>query len=386
MAAQLDQYPGSFWLIFDSLDTRVFASRGNPIEAEDIRSLANGGGREAVSHRAGYTDYLVCTLRFHMGLGGMVAIPENYFSTLLYDSVKYYLLAMAVVITMLGLVLLVVSVRLTRPLMEMADRMQRVTNEHLDTRLPAYRLWEYSTISATFNTMLDNINHLISDGYEKKLLVMDSEMKFLQSQMNPHFMYNVLNTMALKAKIDENEEIYRMASSFAGLTQARLSRGGEERIPLEQEMQYVNFYLELQRSRFEEKLNVFIDIPQELRRARIPKLALEMIVENAVVHGIEPKFGAGTVTISARQKDGEFRVTVEDDGVGFAGCDGPVPLPLPGEDPRPGHNHVSINNVWRLIRHFYGESYGMTIYSRQDAGTQVVIRIPLELGGEESNV
>ncbi len=144
-------------------------------------------------------------------------------------------------------------------------------------------------MSQAFNAMTDTIDHLINDVYEKKLIAMDSELRFLQSQVNPHFMYNVLCSIALMAQMDGNTDIQKMASNFAGLTQARLSSGGDIKIPLAQELQYAKFYIELQQMRFGNKISYQVSVSDEaLLSCLVPKLTLEMLVENAVGHGIEP--------------------------------------------------------------------------------------------------
>lgn len=380
MMQKLDDYPGSFWLLFDERNSRIFASRANPLESADIDALSHNStdATQARSYRAGYQDYLTHTKQLRMGMGCVLAIPENHFSMLLFESVKYYLYALAGVILLLVLGLILVSVRFTAPLTQMANNLQRVADERFDTKLPSYKTREFNAISSTFNLMLDTINHLINDVYEKKLLVMDSEIKFLQSQMDPHFMFNVLNTIALKAKMDHNEDIYNMASSLAGLTQGRLACNGDEVISIEKELQNAKFYLDLQKYRFEDRFNYFITVQDPaLLQAKIPKLILQMIVENAVVHGIEPQWEPGNVCIDISRTDQGVCILVEDDGVGFQGCNGTVALPLPARDADANHNHVALNNAYQLISHFYGAPYGISILSRQGAGTRVTIIVPL---------
>lgn len=385
MASPFSSYPGSFWMIFDDMNDRILASRGNALERTDVEAITLRSGQSAITYRAGYTDYLVCSLSFRMGLGGIVGIPENYFTSLLFGSVKSYLLTMGGAILLFGLIMIIVYARVFRPLSDMAAKIQLVSRGDLNTRLPAYPLWEYNTISIACNAMLDHIEHLINDVYEKKILIMDNEMKYLQAQMDPHFMYNVLNTIALNAKIDGNEEIYRMTTNFMGLTQARLSHGGNPFVSLEQEMQYVKFYLEIQKSRFGDKIQYSIEIPQELYQAKIPKLALEMLVENSVTHGIEPKYGSGHVSVCAEIKDNELLITVKDDGVGFKGIEGTVPLPLQRHNLKPGHNRIAINNTYLLIKHYYGDAYGLHIESYQGKGTTVHMHLPFEVWKEGSN-
>lgn len=378
MAAPFNTYPNSFWLICDERNNRILASRGNPLDNEDIQAITPHAGSNSFSYHSGYTDYLVSSRYFRMGIGAIVAIPENYFNSLLIGSVRFYFITMAAVIIVLGIFLMVSFARSLRPLQEMAATMQQVSEGRLETRLPEYPLWEYHSISTACNSMLDHIDHLINDVYEKKLMIMNSEMRFLQSQMDPHFMYNVLNTIAITAKMDGNEEIYQMTSNFMGLTQARLSLGGNPFVSLEQELQYIKFYLGIQQSRFEGKILSDIDVPLDLYQAKIPKLSLEMLVENAVKHGIEPKYGIGHMLLRARRLGNDLQIVIEDDGVGFPGSDGIISLPLPEEAPKAGHNRIAINNTYQLIRHYYGEAYGLQIESHEGSGTRIEIHLPFE--------
>lgn len=235
-------------------------------------------------------------------------------------------------------------------------------------------------MSQAFNAMTDTIDHLINDVYEKKLVAMDSELRFLQSQVNPHFMYNVLCSIALMAQMDGNTDIQKMASNFAGLTQARLSSGGDIKIPLAQELQYAKFYIELQQMRFGNKISYQVSVSDEtLLSCLVPKLTLEMLVENAVGHGIEPKEGPGTVRVSVGcSENGALELVVTDDGVGFAGQNGEIRLPLDLPAVGSRHNRVALNTVYQMLKHLYGPEYGIRITSFENSGTKVTILLPKE--------
>lgn len=376
------EYKDSFWLVFDINNRVILNSEPLPLSNRDVLNLiAQGFGGDTFIYQVAGTGYRVYGESENMGIGTLLGVSSNQLSLLLFDSVKNYLYGMVVALVLVGITIFLITMYLTQPLKEVASKLKLVAEEQFDTKLPQYKSREFNTISHTFNTMTDTINHLINDVYEKKLMVMDVEMKFLQSQMKPHFMYNVLNTIALKAQMDGNEEVCRMASNFSGLTQARLNHNGDEKVTLEQELKYVRFYLELQKSRFEEKLNYFIQIDDErLLKYFIPKLTVELIAENAVLHGIEPKTEPGTVYIEVFGTPEGIKILIEDDGVGFNGQDGTVKLPIPEEEKPIGtkHNHIALNNAWKIIRHFYGGEYGIFIESRKDIGSIVTVFIPYD--------
>ena len=203
------------------------------------------------------------------------------------------------------------------------------------------------------------------------------ELKFLQTQMNPHFMFNVLNALALQAKIDGNDELSGKISVFSQLIQAKIYRSETEKVQIRQEMEYVRYYLEIQKFRYGDSLTYSVQVEEGVEECYIPKLCIQLVAENAVVHGLEPKMGGGRVDITAGQRDGKIQITVTDNGVGF-GIDGEVSLPLKTESGDKSHNHVGLNNADSIIKLMYGKEYGIRIYSTAGEGTKVTITIPLD--------
>lgn len=388
LMAGAEKYPGAFWAITDKQGKSVLQSDTMTLSAEDLRTLALTRRDSAALGSVNGTEQLLFTQALRMGLRCCIGVPQNQLSLLLYDAVLPYVFVTIALLLCVAAVLFGVVLRETKPLSDIAGKLKQVADKDFDVKLPAYEPREYATIASAFNTMTDTIKHLISDVYEKKLLAMDSEIQMLQSQINPHFMYNVLHTIALKAQMDGNAEVHQMIRNFAGLTRARLSHKGNEKISLEQELQYVQFYLELQKVRFEDKLQAHVCVQDPaLLQTMLPRLTLEMIVENAVVHGIEPKDGPGNVYIDISQSGADVLILVEDDGVGFAQQDGIVPLPL--APPPSGQtettqktNHIALNTAYKLMRHFYGPQYGITIRSRRGVGTVVEILLPAQEGAE----
>lgn len=382
---KIENYQGSFWLVFSKDNFCLQAGSVSDFSQTAVQTFTLMQKDYPYSYKAEAANYIIFTQPPVMGLGCVMGIPENQFSMLFYQAMQPYLLVIGICMLTVGLMVFLSVLRLTKPLAEVTHNLRQVGDKNFTVKLPTYETREFEAIGIAFNTMTDTIDHLIHDVYEKKLLVMDSEMKVLQAQINPHFMYNVLHTMAIQARMDGSTDVANMASSFAGLMQARLAHRGEEKTTLEQELQYVKFYLELQKYRFPKKLFYHISVENPaLLQFYIPCLTLEMLVENAVVHGIEPKPVSGTVYVDISSQDESIIILVEDDGVGFAGQDGIVALPMSsptGKKPD-GHNHIALNNTYTLLRHFYGAQYGIRIESRPGAGTRITITIPKDKGEE----
>ena len=142
-----------------------------------------------------------------MNLELYVGIPQNQFFSLLYDSIRVYAVAIALIAAAACIALVFVIYQLTRPITEVTDKLREVKTGKFDTKLPEYDSTEFHEISRVFNEMTSYIDNLIKQVYEKQLSIKDMEMKFLQTQMNPHFMFNVLNTIALQAQLDGNQDI-----------------------------------------------------------------------------------------------------------------------------------------------------------------------------------
>ncbi|GGH29104.1 sensor histidine kinase [Paenibacillus segetis] len=378
---QVDHYDHSFWYMFDGDGNTIVAHNADMITTEDKHQIINTYKQDAYEHKIENTNYLIYTERMNMDFNCAIGIPSNHLFTLLFNSIKSYVYIFSAII-LLVLVFTVIFIRkLTKPLDEVASSIRLVGKGKFDIKMPEFTSREFAYISEVFNSMTDRINYLIKDVYEKQLIIKESELKFLQTQVNPHFMFNVLNTIALKAKMDNNDDVSKMISSFAGLIQASIYRTDKEKVPIKQELIYLEFYLYLQSYRFGDKLNYKIKYDDErLLELYVPKLAIQFIVENAVTHGIEPKFENGFVEVNIYAKNNCLFIEVKDDGVGFDSLEGRVELPLKTTNNKTDHNHVGLNNTYKIIQYFYGNDYGIDIYTKKNEGTIVTIQIPFDNG------
>lgn len=355
------KYEGAFWRLCDDESGAVVF--GQNIEASFDEK-----------------EYQIHQRNIGMNLELYVGIPQNQFFSLLYDSIRVYAVAIALIAAAACIALVFVIYQLTRPITEVTDKLREVKTGKFDTKLPEYDSTEFHEISRVFNEMTSYIDNLIKQVYEKQLSIKDMEMKFLQTQMNPHFMFNVLNTIALQAQLDGNQDVYRMISSFSQLIQAKIYRDKSEKVQICQELEYVNYYLYLQNYRYGERLQYEINIQDEkLTEYYIPKLCIQLIVENAVVHGIEPNIGKGLVSVKIYEEDGNIRIDTTDNGIGFETA-GEIPLPLKHKDSDKNHNHVGLNNAHHIIQLMYGENYGIRVFSTPGAGSKICIRIPFDNG------
>ncbi|GKX27570.1 hypothetical protein SH1V18_00500 [Vallitalea longa] len=326
------------------------------------------------------TPYIMYSNKLSMGISCIGGVPKNIIHKLMIKSIRIPIIVLTIISIILIVVVGLAIYNLTKPLKVVTDKIRNVGEGNFEEKLPDYKSMEFSDISLVFNKMTEKINYLIKDVYQKQILIMEKDFKFLQSQMNPHFMFNVLNTIAFKAQIDGNMEIYKMINSFANLSQATINRKNNDKITIEEELSYVDYYLYLQKSRYGDKLKYNINcIDKDLRTYFIPKLAIQVMVENAVIHGIENKIDYGTVNVNINSDKKDIIIEVIDDGNGFKDQEGIIIPPIEVDSSSRKHNGIGINNTHAIIKYFYGDNYGVEIFTDGN-GTKVNIKIPFDRG------
>ena len=222
--------------------------------------------------------------------------------------------------------------------------------------------------------MTAQINRLITEVYEAQLLSQQAQIKYLQAQMSPHFLFNVLSMIGTKAALNRDEEVHKMIGMLSRLLQGKVFRKNEIEITLAEEMEIVEFYLYLQNHRFGDKITYSIAYENETTDAAsllVPRLSIEPLVENAVAHGLEPKEGNGHICVTV-SRNAHLTVTITDDGVGFDTEN----VAHPEEDET--HSHVGIMNTDRMIKNLYGNDFGVTVESAVGRGTTVTVRLPVK--------
>ncbi|NPV73609.1 MAG: histidine kinase [Pelotomaculum sp.] len=208
-------------------------------------------------------------------------------------------------------------------------------------------------------------------------LVTKAELEALHAQINPHFLFNTLNTIITYSRTHP-ETARRLLIRLAAFFRQALKRHGHFNT-LREEIEYVNTYLILEKARFREKLRIHREIDPALLDYHVPVLTLQPIIENAIKHGIQPKMGTGTVQIIARLFNGEMLFIIKDDGVGINRDKMPkIFLPWFGSG-----NGVGLSNVHERLKSLFGEDYGLRIVSEEGKGTSVYIRVPLNANTTE---
>ncbi|MBO5176636.1 MAG: sensor histidine kinase [Lachnospiraceae bacterium] len=265
---------------------------------------------------------------------------------------------------------------ITRPLQKLNEVTEQVAGGNLSVRSDIHTGDEVGVLSESLNTMIDKINELLAQVTTEQVRLRKAEFELLQSQINPHFLYNTLDAIIWLAEAGEQKKVVSMVRSLSEFFRTSLNRG-KDIIPLKEELQHVRSYLEIQQVRYQDILNYEINVPEEeLGRYMIPKITIQPLVENALYHGIKNKRGSGKIEIRGRKQEEMLVIEIEDNGIGISKerlwqvKDGIQKKVLTGKD------IYGLYNVNERIRLNFGEEYGIDIHSVYGEGTTVRILLP----------
>ncbi|GAA0181128.1 sensor histidine kinase [Clostridium sediminicola] len=314
-----------------------------------------------------------------LGLTSVIMVPKNKITSIGIIT-KYTFIIFATILLALS-ISFYAAATITKPFNDLIEHIKKVKSENFKSKMPKYKYTELNQVSLTFNNMLDEIENLFNEVYKKQLLLKESELKALQAQINPHFIFNVLETISWEAKMSGNENITIMVHSLGELLRSNFTFSNREKIKIKEELKYVNFYLDLQNIRFGDKIHIHIDIEKDdLLDLFIPKLSLQTIVENAVVHGLENKIGNGDLNIKVYSEKDFIYLIVIDNGIGFDAKELTKHLINNSDNNENGRKHIGLTNINQRIKLLYGEVYGISVESKINEGTTATIKIPIDKG------
>lgn len=305
----------------------------------------------------------------------VVAAPKNQIYQKLNDTLKTYILVLVVIACITLMFAIILSRAVTRPIDKMLYYIQRIA-EGKKEKMPALEIYsEFNALANAFNDMLEKLDTYYNDNFQKQLLLKNAEIQALQSQMDPHFLFNVLNTIAWKAQMTESQEIYQMVISLGELLKMNALSKDNAFIPLRTEIKYVSFYVYLQNMRFEDKFSIDMQINPELYEYKIPALCIQPLVENAIIHGLEPKKGQGRLIINIIEHPEDMEISIIDDGVGFETVPDIQNIQSSMED---AHTHIGLRNLDKRLFLLFGASARLHITSVPNVCTTISFKIPIQ--------
>lgn len=262
---------------------------------------------------------------------------------------------------------------ITRPVRALIDAMRGFEEHPENYRYsPApNRIAELQMISDSFGQMAWIVQSLMEKNRREEEMLRKTELKALQAQINPHFLYNTLDSIQWLCERGKNESAVKMVGALGKLFRISISRG-HELIPIRDELRHVESYLIIQKYRYSDRFEYYFDVDETLGGYLCNKITLQPLVENAIYHGIEPLIDEGEISISVKPDGEDILMIVSDNGVGMTKEQ--VSELLRKE--RSDSTGIGIKNVNDRIKIYFGESYGIKVESELDEGTKIYVRIP----------
>ena len=356
------------------------------LQADQIREELMDGHKLLGVYRAG--ELLIQPLG-DSGLYTVMPCP-SVFSTEVLNSM-YSVLTVMLTLSVLLCVIVAsyVGRSMTRPIERMNTAMRTLQEGDLTVRIASDREDELGQMSRNFNIMANELEQSVRDKVEKQKELNASHIAMMQAQLNPHFLYNTLDTMKWVAKANHIPEIATMAAGLAKILRTSISK--RQFIYLKEELELVNCYVDIQKIRFNDKFSYAVELDEGLEECVIPKLIIQPIVENSVLHGLKES-EEGNIRVRITEKDDILCIEVMDDGCG-APEERMDAINHRKQEQLVGH--IGVSNVDTIIRLTYGEEYGIHMESLAENsknaadgqgtegvthGTRVTLRLPVRYG------
>lgn len=274
---------------------------------------------------------------------------------------------------------------IVKPIYALVKQMEKIQAGETQALVDVDRQDELGYLGQVYNKMVGDMNHLMNSIYREQITRKEAELKALQSQMNPHFLFNTLESVNWMARMNNVPEISDTVSNLSTLIEANIGRDSRL-ITLSEEIAYIDQYIAIVKRRLEDRLEFHEVIDKNVLHVRIPRLLIQPIVENAVYHGIERVRRKGTIELKAKSEGDKLMISVYDNGVGISeeeldklserlSMDDDAYFKMIGKTGK----SVGIENVNRRIKLFYGQEYGLKLESGEGQYTRVTASIPLEV-------
>ena len=286
--------------------------------------------------------------------------------------------ACLIAVLTIGLVMAVMQITtgMLRPIQVLAQAAGRISKGDLDARADVDSRDEIAVLADRFNDMAGNIQTLVVKVREDEQKMRKADLRLLQEQINPHFLYNTLDTIMWLAIDHQDDKVVEMVAALSGFFRTSLSHG-EDKITIREELEHVENYLKIQQLRYGDIMEYSIDVPDEIKKNDIVKITLQPLVENALYHGLKKQREKGMIKISRVDDENNIFLIVEDNGVGMQ----PEQVVQINKEM---YEDIWVNrttgfgiaNVNRRIKLYYGEEYGLILESEPDIGTKVIVVVP----------
>jgi len=295
------------------------------------------------------------------------------------SSIRYYSFIIAgVTVAFAFLASVLFAGTIAKPVIKLRTLMKKAEEGNLDVRYDGNDEDEINYLGKSFNTLLERIQKLIDMVYHEQQSKREAELRALQEQIKPHFLYNTLDTIQWMAQDHKADDIVQIVTALTSLFRIGLSKG-QEIIKLSDEIEHVRSYLIIQKARYEDKFDFSLSVDDDVIPTMVLKLTLQPLVENAIYHGVKEREGHGFISVEACKRDGMLILRVSDDGAGMSQAKLTAVRALLSEAPVKRNDKVGygISNVNERIQISFGKEYGLRFESELNKGTTVELLHPL---------
>jgi two-component system sensor histidine kinase YesM len=265
--------------------------------------------------------------------------------------------------------------RITKPTKQLLESMKVFGKGKFSHRIRITSKDEIGQIGREYNSMADNIEELVDKILNLEISQKQAEIEFLKMQINPHFLYNTLDTISWMGTMNGNEDISEIAIALGNLLRATIKQ--ESFVTVKKELESVEDYLFIQEYRFGDKIQVVYDVDDEALNYVLPNFILQPLIENAINHGLEPKIGTGHLLIRIQVNSDSLTFCIDDDGIGMS--EEEIKILTEQCKMEKSRNCIGIKNVYRRLQLYYGEKSNFNLKSKKDQGMTVSFTIPLEI-------
>lgn len=332
----------------------------------------------------GEEDYIITQIsgrtvvftRYSDGESGFTVFEELPLSEILYPiaHVRRMVLILVLLALAVGTALAwIFSGRIAAPLQKLCADVRRVEEGNLDQSFAIQSFTEINDLSSGMDRMMTHIRELIENVRTKEEEKRRMELNWLQAQINPHFMYNTLFSIKCSVDMGHTKEAGHMLTVFIQMLREILS-STDEMIPIRTQMEFIRKYVELQRFRYDNSFDALVEYDEQVADCLIPKMLIQPLVENAILHGVRMEDKNGMITVIAHRRDGDVCIRIEDNGVGMTR---EHIREIMSTQVSSGRVHLGVRNVYERIRLYFGEDYGLSINSAPGEGTQITLYIPV---------
>lgn len=286
------------------------------------------------------------------------------------------IIAAAIAVSLAFIIFLwfIINRNVVRPTEKLIKHMKKLEAGRFSDKIDEVRKDEFGRVFSAYNNMSEKIENLIQELYQEKLVKREMELKILQEKINPHFLYNTLDTINWIAQENNIDDISKMVISLSTMYRKTFNRG-RDLITINDVMTSISCYLDIQQIRYGDAFDYSIDCEPETENLEVLNLIIQTIVENAIVHGMEGMSGRGRIDIQAVRTGKFLTVTVSDNGAGMS--NEKLELIKTSINARGLESESGLRNVQKRIKLYYGNNYGIEIFSKIGEGTRVRVTLPI---------